>query len=107
MLETSLGAHTIPDTRRGRVYQRILLVAALCAVVGMADAARALFWSGLPLVAGGSAELTPRELLHVLIRLVAWGLVGWAAWRGVSRKLLPPEWVVLALPVLVWITLLA
>jgi hypothetical protein len=99
-------ALSIPDTRGGRTYRRILLVAALCAVVGIADAARALFWSGLPVIAGGSPELSLGDALSVALRLAGWGLIGWAAWRGVTRKLLPPTWVALALPVLVWITIL-
>jgi hypothetical protein len=105
-MEASLGAGVIPDTRGGRFYRQILVVAALCAVVGIADAVRALFWAGLPVIAGGVPELTARQLMHTAIHLVGWGLIGWAAWRGVSRKLLPPQWLVLVLPILVWIRLL-
>lgn len=101
-----MSAHVIPDTRGGRFYRRILIVAALCATVGIADALRALFWSGLPVVAGGSPELSLRDAVGLLLQLIAWGLIGWAAWRGASRRLLPPSWVVLTLPVLVWINLL-
>ncbi|HEX6909092.1 MAG TPA: hypothetical protein VF142_01780 [Longimicrobium sp.] len=81
-------------------------MAALCAVVGIADAVRTLFWSGLPLVAGGSPELSQHDAMRLILQLIAWGLIGWAAWRGASRKLLPPSWAVLTLPVLVWINLL-
>ncbi len=99
-------AQPIPDTRGGRVYRRVLTAAALCAVVGIADAVRALFWSGLPMIAGGAPELGAGDAMDLLLRLTGWGLIGWAACRGVTRNLLPPTWVTLTLPVLVWINLL-
>jgi len=87
----------IPDTRGGRVYRRILVVAGLSAVVGVADQLRALMW--LALLGPGSEDIV---IAQVLIKLSGWVLLGWLAYRGIRQNLAPPGWALCTIPILVW-----
>jgi hypothetical protein len=90
----------IPSTRSGRAYRVLLVVGGLLAVVGIADAARALFWMVLTHAAGEAAPAI--GYVSVGLRLVAWGLVALAAYTGWRRNVIPPTWLLLAIPVLSW-----
>jgi hypothetical protein len=96
------SSHTIPDTRGGRAYRRVLLVVGLSSIVGIADQVRALFWralSGPPSHGGmGGAQR--------LIILTGWALMCWCAVRVFRSNALPPAWVAFAAPLLIWAYLL-
>jgi hypothetical protein len=91
----------IPDTRGGRVYRRILLIAGISSIVGIADQVRALFWIAL---AGPSYN--PTSPARLVIMLIGWILICWCSVRAYRRNLLPPAWVAMLLPLLVWAYLL-
>ncbi|WP_420129704.1 hypothetical protein [Longimicrobium sp.] len=95
-------SHAIPDTRRGRAYRRVMLVAGILSIVGIADHVRALFWrvlSGPP--TNGSMGVPQR-----LIILTGWAIICWCAVRAVRGNLLPPMWAAVTLPILIWTYLL-
>jgi hypothetical protein len=91
-------AHTIPDTRGGRLYRRVLLIVGISAVVGIADQLRALFWFVLVGQSGNGDGVAAKAV----IQLLGWVLLCWCAVRGVRENLVPPTWAVLTIPVLLW-----
>lgn len=96
-------SRAIPPTRRGNTYRSFLVVAGLVAVVGIADAGRALFW--LLLNDGARGDWT--DYLGVVLRLIAWGILAVVAYTGWRKHLLPPAWALVALPLLTWALLLS
>jgi hypothetical protein len=99
------NSKAIPATRFGNGYRVILVVAGLLSIVGIADAARALFWLILNGTAGAEDPLT--DLLKVGLRLVAWSLVAITAYTGWRRNVIPATWMLITLVVLCWALLLA
>ena len=95
----------IPATRFGNAYRWLLVAGGLIAVVGIADAGRALFWIILHAAAGSEAPLT--DVVKIGLRLVAWGLVALAAYTGWRRNAFPATWMLVGIPVLGWALLLA
>jgi hypothetical protein len=83
----------------------LLIVAGLLAVVGIADAVRALFWLVLNGSAGSGVPLV--EFLKAGLRLVAWGLVAIAAYTGWRRSVIPATWMLVVLPIICWVLILA
>lgn len=99
------SSRAIPQTRFGRAYRVLLVVGGVFAIVGIADAARALFWLVLNGATGSEAPLV--EFLNVALRLAAWGLVALAAYVGWRRNVIPPTWVLVSIPILGWALLFA
>lgn len=98
------SSRAIPSTGPGNAYRVLLVVAGLCAVVGIADAARQTFWLVLDAWAASDAPLM--ELVKPGLRLLAWGLVGLAAYTGLRRGEFPPPWILMSIPILCWALLL-
>lgn len=90
----------IPETRGGRAYRWILLIGGVSAIVGVADAARALIWIGLEALAGPAP--TPRDLVRQALMLLAWSLIGAAAYHGWRRNLIPPTWLLASIMCCIW-----
>jgi hypothetical protein len=95
----------IPATRFGHAYRVLLILAGLLAVVGIADAGRALFW--LILNGTGGSEAPRMDFVKVGLRLTAWSLVALAAYTGWRRNVIPATWMLVSLPILAWALLLA
>lgn len=100
-----MASRAIPQTRFGRAYRVLLVVGGVVAIVGLADAGRALFWLVLNSAAG--AEEPPMQFVSIGLRLAAWGLVAFAAYIGWRRRLIPPTWLLVSIPILGWALLLA
>ena len=100
-----MNSRAIPATRFGSAYRVILVIAGLLAIVGIADAARALFWLVLNGAAG--AEDPHIDFLKAGLRLVAWSLVAIAAYTGWRRNVIPAIWMLISLVILCWGLLLA
>ena len=98
------GTTVIPETRGGRAYRRFLVIAGLCAVVGLADAGRALLWLGADAVSGLDAPLL--DIAKKLLLLAAWGLIAFAAWDGWRRNVLAATWLAGGIMVLMWALIL-
>lgn len=100
-----MSVKALPDTRKAEVYRKFSLVAGIAAIVGMADALRAMFWMALSAAAGEPQAWTaylPRGM-----RLAAWALLAYVAWLVVARRVVPPTWAILAIPVVIWGVILA
>lgn len=98
------SSRAIPPTRSGTAYRTILVAGGLLAVVGIADAARALFWLTLDAAAG--LQVPAVDLVKPGLRLLAWGLIALAAYTGWRRNVIPATWMLVTLPVLAWALLL-
>jgi hypothetical protein len=98
------GSRTIPPSRWGNAYRALLMIAGVVAIIGLADAARALFWLTLNQV-GGSREPWMEYALPGL-RLVAWGLVAGVAYVGWRRRMVAPTWAIVCIPLVAWALLL-
>lgn len=101
----STTGRAIPPTRNGSRFRTFLVVAGLIAVIGVADAVRALFWLALGEL-GGPPGVPPAEYLRVALRLAAWGLLLVVGYLGWKKQVLAPTWVFVALPLLAWALLL-
>lgn len=104
MREAITSSRAIPATRLGNAYRAVLVVSGLLAIVGVADAARALFW--LSLNAGIGAEAPPMAFVKAGLRLAAWGLVALAAYTGWRRNAFPATWMLMGIVVLSWALIL-
>ena len=101
---SAMRTRPLPDTRRGRAYRNFLIVGGVLAVVGLADALRALVWTMLN---GPTGVATPAmRYLEIALRIAAWGLIAWTAWRAVQRKVIPPTWAIITLVALTWAVIL-
>jgi hypothetical protein len=96
-----VSTNLIPDTKGGRAYRRILLVAGVFSVIGIADQLRALFW--MALIGPSPGRHGP---VQPVILLVGWALICWIAVRAVRTNALPPRWAAFSLPLLLWAYLL-
>lgn len=94
----------IPDTARGQAFRRLLLVLGLVSLVGIANNATAVV--GLALTSGIGGIDSPVDAVRKVLLLAGWVLIGWAAYRGVRHNRVPPTWLILVIPVLVWVQLL-
>ncbi|MBB4638596.1 hypothetical protein [Longimicrobium terrae] len=94
----------IPDTAGGQAFRRILLVLGVASIVGIANSAHAVFWVALTAGIGGTGS--PVGTARKVLLLAGWGLIGWAAYHGVRNNRVPPTWLILMIPALVWIQLL-
>jgi uncharacterized membrane protein AbrB (regulator of aidB expression) len=100
-----LNTRAIPTSRFGNAFRVILVVGGLLAIVGIADAARALFW--LVLNGATGAEDPFIDFLKVGLRLVAWSLAGITAYIGWRRNVIPATWMLTSLVILCWVLILA
>jgi hypothetical protein len=94
----------IPATRSGRTYRTVLILVGLSAIVGIADAGRGLLWMGLEATAG--AEPPPLDVAKKLLMLLAWCLLGLAAYDGWRRKVIPATWLLGGVVALTWALIL-
>jgi hypothetical protein len=99
------STRAIPQTRFGRVYRVLLVVGGVIAIVGIAEAGRALFWILLNSATVSGAPLI-MQFLNVGLRLAAWGLVAVTAYMGWRRNVIPPTWLLVSIPILGWALLL-
>jgi hypothetical protein len=97
--------NAIPPTRFGAAYRVLLIVGGLCAVVGIADAGRALFWLVLNGTTGSPSPLM--DVVNVGLRAAAWGFVAVAAYTGWRRDAFPATWILVGITILAWALLLA
>jgi hypothetical protein len=99
-----VSTRAIPDTRRGRAYRNFLIVGGVLALIGLADALRALAWT---LLNGPAGVANPAiRYLEIGLRIAAWGLFASTAWRAVRHKAIPPTWAILTLVALTWVVIL-
>lgn len=99
------SSRAIPASRFGRTYRVLLAVGGLLAIVGIADAGRALFW--LCLNGPESSEAPLMDFVKAGVRLVAWSLVALAAYTGWRRNVIPATWILVSIVALSWALLLA
>jgi hypothetical protein len=94
----------IPATRAGRTYRTVLILVGVSAIVGIADAGRALLWMGLEATAGSESQ--PLDVAKKLLMLLAWCLLGFAAYDGWRRKVIPRTWLLASIMALTWALIL-
>ena len=95
------ASRSIPDTRGGRLYRKVLLVGGISSIVGIADQLRGLFW----LVLSGPSIGGPGAAQRVVM-LAGWAIIGWCGLRVFRKNVLPPAWAAFAMPVLIWALIL-
>lgn len=100
-----MSVNALPDTRKTQIYRKFSVVAGIAAIVGVADALRALFWMALSSAAGRSHAWA--AYLPAGMRLAAWALLAYVAWLVVVRRVVPPTWAIIAMPVVIWGVILA
>jgi hypothetical protein len=93
-----VGTQTIPDTRGGRIFRLISTVVLVAAIIGIADQVRTLFWI---LLTGEG-----RNPARVVLMLIGWSLLCWSGYNAHRHNLAPPTWLVMLIPVLIWIYVL-
>jgi hypothetical protein len=104
--EAMTSRRAIPTSGRGRAYRTLLAIGGLVAVIGIADAGRALFWLILNGSTTGSGALA-MEYVKPGLRLVAWSLVALAGYTGWRRNVIPATWILVSIPIVAWALLLA
>ena len=104
--EVMRSSRAIPNSGRGRSYRQLLGIGALLAIVGIADAGRALFWLILNGPSPGS-DAPQMEYIKLSLRLVAWCLVALAGYTGWRRNVFPATWILVSIPIIAWALLLA
>lgn len=100
-----MSVNALPETRQAELYRKFSMVAGIAAIVGMADALRAMFWMALSAASGETHAWT--AYLPRGVRLAAWALLAYVAWLVVVKRVVPPTWAIIALPVAIWSVILA
>jgi predicted signal transduction protein with EAL and GGDEF domain len=100
-----MSVKALPDTNRAELFRKFSVGVGIAAIVGMADALRAMFWMALSAAAGESSAWT--AYLSRGIRLAGWVLLAYVAWLVVARRVVPPTWAFLAIPIMIWASILA
>jgi hypothetical protein len=95
----------MPDNRKTAAFRKFSIVAGIAAIVGMADALRAVFWMALTAAAGNPMPWT--AYLQQGIRLAGWVMIAYCAWLVVRKRTVPPTWAIVALPAVIWAAILS
>lgn len=94
----------IPPTKSGQTYRRVLLIVGVFAIIGIADAARALFWIGLGAAAGSRSPNT--DVVRTVLMLLSWCILASIAYDGWRRNVIPATWLGAVVVVLTWALIL-
>lgn len=93
-------AREMPPTRKTEIFKKLLGVLWVASIVGITLSASALVDTLANASSLDPPDLVWRRSLKDIMIICECGIIAWAAHRGTTRNLAPPEWLVLLVSVL-------